>query len=184
MLGRGLGERIDAFPRVVRFNRYHLDGHEADAGTRTTVWAAGVWRGSLAVLRSQGIPPGSPGVEENWVATVAGRDARTAPGWSEFAAYAHGRVISATYPLLGLPMVRELKAAGCIASLRWPSTGLLMLAYCLTRWPDQVPAVCGYYGRGGAYANPAARTPGREHDYGLEQALIERWVSEGRVALL
>ena len=32
LLGRGLGERIDAFPRVVRFNCYHIDGLEADAG--------------------------------------------------------------------------------------------------------------------------------------------------------
>ena len=185
LLGSRLGKRIDAHARVVRFNRYHLMGHEADVGTKTTAWAVGVWRGSLAVLRAQGAPPESDQVDEVWAATIAGHDARHAPQWPEFVEFfpAGLKPVAVTYTLLGIPMTRELKAAGCIAALRWPSTGLLMLAYCLVRWPEQVPAVCGYFGQPGSYANPRACPPGREHDYTLEQVLIERWIKEGRVGL-
>ena len=183
LLGSDLGPAIDAHERIVRFNRYHLLGHERDVGSRVTVWAVGVWRGALAVLQAQGAPPGSDTVDQVWAATVAGRSARNTPEWREYSEFLPQpySAVAVTYELLGIPLVRELKAAGCIAALRWPSTGLLMLAYCLRARPDEVPAVCGFWGRPGIYANPGGCAPGREHDFSLERVLIETWIKEGRV---
>ena len=38
MKGSGLGETIDAFPRVLRFNDYRIKGYERDVGTKITDW--------------------------------------------------------------------------------------------------------------------------------------------------
>jgi len=38
LLGSGLGRRIDAAGRVVRFNNFKTAGHEVDVGSRTTDW--------------------------------------------------------------------------------------------------------------------------------------------------
>ena len=39
LLGKGLGDIIDAHDEVVRFNEFALAGHEADVGTRVTFWS-------------------------------------------------------------------------------------------------------------------------------------------------
>jgi len=38
VLNRELGKLIDSFDRVIRFNRYHLNGYENFVGTKTTDW--------------------------------------------------------------------------------------------------------------------------------------------------
>jgi len=38
LIGSGLGPTIDAFPRVMRFNNFKLEGYEADVGSKTTDW--------------------------------------------------------------------------------------------------------------------------------------------------
>jgi hypothetical protein len=43
LLGSGLGPQIDAYPEVVRFNTYVTAGHEADVGSRTTIWVTSAW---------------------------------------------------------------------------------------------------------------------------------------------
>jgi hypothetical protein len=39
LLGSGLGQTIDSYSEVVRFNNYTLSGFEADVGSRTTLWS-------------------------------------------------------------------------------------------------------------------------------------------------
>lgn len=39
LLAAELGEKIDAFDEVIRFNRYQIEGFEAHTGTRTTLWS-------------------------------------------------------------------------------------------------------------------------------------------------
>ncbi len=39
VLGRGLGCVIDAYPEVIRFNRFRLRGFETDVGNKTTIWS-------------------------------------------------------------------------------------------------------------------------------------------------
>jgi hypothetical protein len=39
VLAQPLGEQIDAFDEVIRFNRYQLRGFERHTGTRTTLWS-------------------------------------------------------------------------------------------------------------------------------------------------
>lgn len=40
LIGRGLGQRIDSFEHVTRFNGFKIAGHEADYGTRLDQWAS------------------------------------------------------------------------------------------------------------------------------------------------
>lgn len=39
LLGRGLGDLIDGFAEIVRFNGYQLMEHDRDVGRRTTIWS-------------------------------------------------------------------------------------------------------------------------------------------------
>ena len=39
LLVRGLGDLIDGFAEIVRFNGYQLMEHDRDVGRRTTIWS-------------------------------------------------------------------------------------------------------------------------------------------------
>lgn len=71
---QGLGARIDAFDEAVRFNNFTLQGHEADTGARTTLWATGgrnrvpaeePWPKRMLFVHGQTGNPGIP-VQELW----------------------------------------------------------------------------------------------------------------------
>ncbi|MEI7674743.1 MAG: glycosyltransferase family 29 protein [bacterium] len=42
LLNSNLGDIIDSYTHVVRFNRFSLDSHEPNVGTKTTIWFTGV----------------------------------------------------------------------------------------------------------------------------------------------
>ena len=75
VLNGGLGKRIDEFDQVVRFNRFHILGHEESVGTKTTLWST-FGRGTLPgeegqqpkrviCIHEQGVPA-TEGIEELW----------------------------------------------------------------------------------------------------------------------
>jgi len=182
LIGRTLGEQIDAHDVVMRFNRWRES--PADVGFRCTHWGVGLWRGLLEALEQHGPPPGAKTVDEIWAATVAGRDALEAPEWAAFCRHArdcHVRRIH--YRSLRRERLAELTAAGLTGKRRWPSTGLLMLAAALDRWPGRID-VCGFWDgehRGEYWAPRRDVIAERAHWYDGERRLIDLWCEVGRV---
>lgn len=207
LLGPPLGERIDRYVRIFRFNRFRVDGpYAARVGTRTTHWCCGLWPGLLDLLSQGGdVDSGfrvqgsrvtgqesndtsceeSP-IEETWCATVQGRDPSTCSLWNTFRGYARGTLRPIHYGGLSAERLEELCEAGLVAKDRWPTTGLLCLAAALDLGLADAIDLAGFWdGRWetrGEYFNPARDVVTvREHDYQAERALIDRWAAAGLV---
>lgn len=173
--GSGLGKQIDAFDEVVRFNDYVIEGFEADAGAKTTLWSC---YGENSQRRRQ-MPPSR---------IVYLHGARGAPAWFEpseiwrvpvaFYDEIKGRVYAASK----LPMERRTKLL--------PSTGLVLIHWLLERHGVPVVHLTGFdhfsLNRGGRhhYFREQSFTAPPEHDGEAEQSIVAALHEAGCVEYL
>lgn len=163
--GRGLGTLIDAHGAVLRFNAFKGDVDATDLGTRIDVWVAkGDYRGSR--------PAG-----QTW-AVHSGPDPRFRVIDLETLAL----LVGEGTPVLTAPLT--IWRALVIQLEAPPTAGVLMLAWLRTLLGGWSGVRCAGIGSGlgtdGRYhAAIAGKPPGRRHAWSREQALVERWRTEG-----
>lgn len=175
LLGKGLGEQINACTHVVRFNQYKIRGYMVDVGHKTTHWAC-TGGNQLPV---EGSPP---------------------PGFIHL----HGDTSNPGYPaqeIRRVPLsfyrgiqerVRTLSAREDKVPLL-PSSGLLVALWLLETQEVPVVKVAGfdhfsratpllaqhhYWRRGSRMSAP------REHDGEAERALLQPYFDAGRLVRL
>ncbi len=189
LLGRNLGETIDAHKHVVRCNDYALNGYAPDTGKRTTHWAVGIWHVQLAKLEAAGMLPCNGG-KELWTVTAQGKDPAVLPLWGRFHRQVDPkRLVRITYGSLGPVVTRELFKSRVARNSRcWPTTGLMAICEAMRRWSDQPIDLAGFWAggadKGHYYESGVDVTRERAHNYPAERALIDKWVAEGKARRL
>jgi len=170
MAGSGLGQRIDAFDDVVRFNNASLAGFEPDVGERTTIWVAD----------DQGRHGSSFDCRRLW----------WTPNWRR------PHVVTPTDWEVIPPDVEDaIRRETAMPSHQWPTTGLMGLVYLLREC--DVIHLAGWY-RGDAACDAVAfmrhydpthhverlQEPAPvnfAHALGLERLLVDRLIKQGRL---
>jgi len=178
-IGRGLGDVVDSYPRVFRFNNYVTKGFEKDLGSRTTdhVVTRGHWHGMNA-RREERIRFGTTTPEEEpliWVAANhRDRAAKRMP---------RGIPTDRVNPLdLVVELIQELGFSDREKSSFHPTSGLAYIRWFMEMGYD-VTILNFDFANTGHYFRPQDRMSQR-HDMAAEGRLADRWVREGLVSRL
>ena len=182
VLGRGLGETIDASDIIVRCNSYRLDGYSTDVGRDTTHWAFGVCGALVESLEDH---PGLSTPAESWPVGINGKAAERGDDWDAIRRLVKmGRVVDLTYASLRSGIQADLNAYHLIGRHIQPTTGFMAVARAVGLAHEPV-GVCGMNGIDGHYWK---QTPGlgvsNRHSLSHEGALLDRWESHGLVIRL
>jgi len=177
--GKGLGEVIDSYDKVVRFNHFAGEGDipsghrrelERDSGVRATTWVA-----------SPDLKGEFPWVGDVSSVFISGPDMRyRLSRWESWAAFIGKGIPVITFPLyVWCTLVKKLSAP--------PSAGLLFLYWILEEQVDTPIDIAGFQlgDDVGEYhmALPDHHAVSR-HNWKQERALIREWVKAGRVRAL
>ncbi len=194
VLGRGLGETIEAADIVIRCNGYQLNGFRDDVGSKVTHWAACICDALPLALRQDGIPPGLSASIEMWPVGINGKPAERGDVWRELMLLVPmGPAVDLTYHSLADDVLADLHSYGLINRHRQPTTGMFAVARAMGFEGEHRPGferdhrpvqVCGLQPAGGHYWRQHPGGVSHRHSLVAEQALLDRWESHGRVIRL
>jgi predicted O-methyltransferase YrrM len=171
LLGAELGEQIDGFDEVIRFNECQVTGFQRAAGTRTTLW----------VCNGRGMWPADRRVRPDKAFLI---NHRRIPGYRPERLF---RLDPQFYAAVR-KRVREVSSwTGEKLENLIPSSGLLMMAHLLEQ--VQLPCVwlagfdCFDKQKSGLhhYWDERIYTPPGEHDGQAERVLIGQWQAKGKL---
>lgn len=172
LLNSDLGEQIDSFEHVARFNNAALGPNfKRHVGSKTTIWGHCDWgiapetASRFINCRRIFMVPDIPGKEH----VLPPDDAEIVPRGFE----------------------RELRQAAGISEGKWCTTGMTILAWLLEQYP-MIHAAGWFVGSAGQevrefikhYDAPSQTRSWLEHDIRAERQHFQRWVEAGRIVPL
>lgn len=174
LLERDMGEKINSFTHVVRFNGYKLKGYEKHVGSRTTIWSR--WH-SLPVNRPL------EELDEVWLNIPAHQQTNALIQKAVNLLPAQFREKSRVIPNkeLGQKLVKSLYSN---KHNKWPSSGALAIAHCVDS--DYDVTITGI----DSWAKPPYHYYGEHdrsnshHERAPEKDYIDQLVGSGRIKVL
>jgi len=187
LLGRGLGEQIDAHDLVVRCNSFITQGFEVDVGRRTDCWALSTWNGANFKLRNfcqqYGVDLADflPTLEAIWIpfSTVKNREE-----FFQFLQWFRPIDPSAQRKIELTPARVERRLH---AKVKGPSTGLIATYKAMDRFPNQVISLVGFGkpdDRGPCHYYAPNKPFATGQNYHREHEIFSELVAEGKVTFL
>jgi len=177
LLERELGEQIERFPLVGRFNDYHIDGFERHVGRRTTHWITGLSRQALVRGRStRGI---------SVLCAYPAQVYRKRPSRVERSLLVWKRL--GINPLVCAEMRREeVEEIERLTEVPYCSTGLLGIAYfAFLRGYDVSLAGFDFFtSTRQHYYTERQLESVRAHDFAREKRVVTAWARQGLVRVL
>jgi hypothetical protein len=199
LLDSGLGEKIDSFDDVVRFNTVHMDGYELDVGSKFTIWAGHVWGNTgleFGKARNPAMLPKDcrayvhiPGVSYFKYRRLRDRANRWRSDAKHKNFIARGEVIHSCHEELNIPKmgVKKKELGRSCKTTFESSTGLMMLHYLIAGCHVPVVYITGFdfFGRRYSsihYYGDVGTSMGHFPD--KERAYVEKYIKAGRIVVL
>ncbi len=174
LLGRGLGSKIDAFPQIVRFNAYELEGFEADVGGRITIWS-----------RWYGLPTMRPmdQLQRIWINMPVHE--RTPDKLAKATLLLGNNQEKATViPRLEIATTLQHELFGPDNPTQWPSSGLLAIVHAIDADYDVwIAGIDSWAREPFHYYGPHDRS-GTHHVAELEREYLAKLISAATVKVL
>lgn len=168
-----LGERIDAFPTIIRFNDFVIRGFEDDVGNRTTIWST--WY--------KGSPNQLPGLDEIWL-NMPVRE-RTIPKLREaLCKFRKDTTNLRLIPTYEQAAIIQECVYGRDSQNYWPSSGLLAVAHCLHQGHNVSIAGIDSWQSGPDHYYRKHSRKGSHHKAKLEARYFRELVKTGDVEVL
>lgn len=199
LLDSELGEKIDSFDDVVRFNTINLAGYELDVGTKFTIWAGNVW-GDTGLKSGQSRNPSMlpkdcrayvhiPSVLYNKYRRLRDR----ANGWRSEAKHknfiARAAILDSCSAELGIPKtgVTKMESDRSCKTIFEPSTGIKMLHYLIAGCHVPVVYIAGFdffkqVDSSIHYYSDVNTSMGHFPD--KERAYVDKYIRAGRIVVL
>lgn len=174
LLGRGLGDRIDGFAEIVRFNGYQVAGHERDVGRRTTIWSRTYRLNVRPMDQLRAIWINMPLHERT--------DAKIKIAFELIAGFEAKSVI---VPRAEIAQSLQEMTYGLNDTRHWPSSGLLAITHALDAgYTDVFVAGMDAWNTEPFHYSEVHDRTGSHHLGSIEQAYLRDLLSKGSIKAL
>lgn len=174
LLEKSLGDVIDSYPNVVRFNKFQIEGYQKQVGTKTTIWSK--WYGVTDLLITEDL-------ERIWLnMPISDRsEERLAKAKEILGEY---KSLLEVIPDFEVVSNLQIELYGKLDSNFWPSSGLLAIVHAIHKgYLVTITGIDSWSHEPFHYYEKHDRTKS-PHDPVIERAYISKLLCQGLINII